>query len=90
MGVPYSWGGGTPSGPSTGVDSGANIVGYDCSGFHPVRVRRRRRADSQVLGGSVQHRPQKYRSRRPNAVTCCSGVRWQPARRDLSGRRQDA
>ena len=33
MGVPYSWGGGKPSGPSTGVDSGANIVGYDCSGF---------------------------------------------------------
>lgn len=33
MGTPYSWGGGKPSGPSTGVDSGANIVGYDCSGF---------------------------------------------------------
>jgi peptidoglycan DL-endopeptidase RipB len=33
MGVPYSWGGGTPSGPSHGVDSGANTVGYDCSGF---------------------------------------------------------
>ncbi len=33
MGVPYSWGGGKPNGPSTGVDSGANIVGYDCSGF---------------------------------------------------------
>jgi cell wall-associated NlpC family hydrolase len=32
-GVPYSWGGGTPSGPSRGVDSGANTVGYDCSGF---------------------------------------------------------
>jgi cell wall-associated NlpC family hydrolase len=31
--VPYSWGGGKPNGPSTGVDSGANIVGYDCSGF---------------------------------------------------------
>jgi peptidoglycan DL-endopeptidase RipB len=33
MGVPYSWGGGKPNGPSTGVDSGANTVGYDCSGF---------------------------------------------------------
>jgi len=33
LGVPYSWGGGKPTGPSTGVDSGANIVGFDCSGF---------------------------------------------------------
>jgi peptidoglycan DL-endopeptidase RipB len=33
MGVPYSWGGGKPSGPSLGVDSGASTVGYDCSGF---------------------------------------------------------
>jgi cell wall-associated NlpC family hydrolase len=33
MGVPYSWGGGKPTGPTTGVDSGANIVGFDCSGF---------------------------------------------------------
>ncbi len=33
IGTPYSWGGGKPSGPSTGVDSGANKVGYDCSGF---------------------------------------------------------
>jgi cell wall-associated NlpC family hydrolase len=33
VGVPYSWGGGKPTGPSTGVDSGAGIVGYDCSGF---------------------------------------------------------
>jgi cell wall-associated NlpC family hydrolase len=32
-GVPYSWGGGKPGGPSTGVGSGANVVGYDCSGF---------------------------------------------------------
>jgi peptidoglycan DL-endopeptidase RipB len=32
-GVPYSWGGGKPTGPSLGVDSGANTVGYDCSGF---------------------------------------------------------
>lgn len=33
IGTPYSWGGGKPTGPSTGVDSGANIVGFDCSGF---------------------------------------------------------
>jgi cell wall-associated NlpC family hydrolase len=33
IGVPYSWGGGKPSGPTTGVDSGANIVGFDCSGL---------------------------------------------------------
>ena len=33
MGVPYSWGGGKPNGPSRGIDSGANIVGYDCSGL---------------------------------------------------------
>ena len=33
IGVPYSWGGGKPNGPSTGVDSGANTVGFDCSGF---------------------------------------------------------
>lgn len=33
LGVPYSWGAGTPNGPSKGVDSGADTVGFDCSGF---------------------------------------------------------
>ncbi|GFG64639.1 peptidoglycan endopeptidase RipB [Mycobacterium kubicae] len=33
MGVPYSWGGGTLEGPSKGIDSGANTVGFDCSGL---------------------------------------------------------
>ncbi|MCV7279469.1 NlpC/P60 family peptidoglycan endopeptidase RipB [Mycolicibacterium flavescens] len=33
MGVPYSWGGGKPSGPTRGIDSGAGTVGFDCSGF---------------------------------------------------------
>ncbi|MGW6412356.1 C40 family peptidase [Streptomyces vinaceus] len=39
IGVPYSWGGGAPSGASTGSccspngSSGENIVGFDCSGL---------------------------------------------------------
>ncbi|MEU1628195.1 bifunctional lytic transglycosylase/C40 family peptidase [Streptomyces sp. NPDC020096] len=39
QGVPYSWGGGGPSGPTTGScctpggHSGANIRGFDCSGL---------------------------------------------------------
>ncbi|MGD9620766.1 MAG: NlpC/P60 family peptidoglycan endopeptidase RipB [Mycolicibacterium sp.] len=33
IGVPYSWGGGSLTGPSPGVDSGANTVGFDCSGL---------------------------------------------------------
>lgn len=31
--VPYSWGGGTPSGPSRGFGRGASTVGFDCSSF---------------------------------------------------------
>lgn len=30
-GIPYSWGGGGPSGPSRGFAQGANTVGFDCS-----------------------------------------------------------
>jgi cell wall-associated NlpC family hydrolase len=33
LGVPYSWGGGTVNGPSTGTGIGANTVGFDCSHF---------------------------------------------------------
>ncbi len=33
MGVPYSWGGGKPTGPTTGIESGAGTVGFDCSGL---------------------------------------------------------
>lgn len=33
LGVPYSWGGGNAAGPSTGIDSGAGTVGFDCSGL---------------------------------------------------------
>ena len=30
-GIPYSWGGGGPGGPSKGFAQGANTVGFDCS-----------------------------------------------------------
>jgi cell wall-associated NlpC family hydrolase len=33
MGVPYSWGGGSLNGPSTGVGDGSGTVGFDCSGL---------------------------------------------------------
>jgi peptidoglycan DL-endopeptidase RipB len=33
IGVPYSWGGGSLTGPSKGIDSGAHTVGFDCSGL---------------------------------------------------------
>ncbi len=33
MGVPYSWGGGSLTGPSEGFGSGAGTVGFDCSGL---------------------------------------------------------
>ncbi len=33
MGVPYSWGGGSLTGPSEGFGSGAGVVGFDCSGL---------------------------------------------------------
>ncbi|KAB2372726.1 NlpC/P60 family protein [Actinomadura montaniterrae] len=33
LGVPYSWGGGTASGPSYGTAQGAGIKGFDCSGL---------------------------------------------------------
>ena len=30
-GIPYSWGGGGPGGPSRGFAQGANTIGFDCS-----------------------------------------------------------
>jgi cell wall-associated NlpC family hydrolase len=33
MGVPYSWGGGSLTGPSAGVDEDAGKIGFDCSGL---------------------------------------------------------
>jgi cell wall-associated NlpC family hydrolase len=33
LGIPYSWGGGSTSGPSYGVAQGAGIKGFDCSGL---------------------------------------------------------
>ncbi|MEU6720782.1 NlpC/P60 family protein [Nonomuraea sp. NPDC046802] len=32
-GIPYSWGGGGPNGPSFGIEHGAHTRGFDCSGL---------------------------------------------------------
>ncbi len=58
MGVPYSWGGGNAAGPSTGIDSGSNTVGFDCSGLDSVRVRRRRNQAAALLGFAIRPGPQ--------------------------------
>jgi cell wall-associated NlpC family hydrolase len=33
LGVAYSWGGGNASGPTVGIGSGADAIGFDCSGL---------------------------------------------------------
>lgn len=33
LGLPYSWGGGTVDGPSTGIGPKGQVVGFDCSGL---------------------------------------------------------
>jgi cell wall-associated NlpC family hydrolase len=40
LGVPYSWGGGGPSGPSRGTAQGAGTVGFDCSSLVQYAVHR--------------------------------------------------
>lgn len=33
LGTPFSWGGGSPQGPTRGIGRGARTVGFDCSGL---------------------------------------------------------
>jgi cell wall-associated NlpC family hydrolase len=33
LGIPYAWGGGSPTGPTRGIARGAGTVGFDCSGL---------------------------------------------------------
>jgi cell wall-associated NlpC family hydrolase len=33
LGIPFSWGGGSPTGPTRGVGRGARTTGFDCSGL---------------------------------------------------------
>jgi cell wall-associated NlpC family hydrolase len=41
IGTPYSWGGGSPTGPTLGTGRGAHTKGFDCSAFAvPVRAGR--------------------------------------------------
>ena len=64
LGVPYSWGGGGPAGPSEGFAQGAGIVGFDCSGFvqyafwQGARLTPSRPADTQARIGQAVPRAQ--------------------------------
>jgi peptidoglycan DL-endopeptidase RipB len=57
IGTPYSYGGGTPSGPTYGIDSGRNTKGFDCSSFVQMAywpyVHLPRTADAQALQGAT-------------------------------------
>ena len=90
MGVPYSWGGGSLDGPTTGIDSGAGTVGFDCSGlmryaFAGVGVLIPRFSGDQYTAG--RHiPPSRGQAGRPDLLRA---RRW-PARHDVPGQRPDA
>jgi cell wall-associated NlpC family hydrolase len=56
-GTPYSWGGGSPSGPTYGIDQGRNTKGFDCSSFVQMAYwpyhHLPRGADAQALHGTT-------------------------------------
>jgi len=66
LGVPYSWGGGSLTGPSLGIGSGARTVGFDCSGLVRFavyqasgrRITLPRTAAAQVAAGTPVPRAQ--------------------------------
>lgn len=68
VGTPYSWGGGTVSGPSPGFGSGAGVVGFDCSSlmqyaWHQAGVDLPRVATAQASAmPSLPLNPQSWRA----------------------------
>jgi len=46
IGIPYSWGGGSVTGPSFGIATGATTMGFDCSGLVLFAI-------AQASGGQV-------------------------------------
>ena len=64
LGVDYSWGGGGPTGPSTGIGRGATTVGFDCSGlvqfafYQGAHLILPRTANDQARVGSAVNRAQ--------------------------------
>jgi len=61
LGTPYSWGGGSVSGPSSGFGSGTGVVGFDCSSLAQLicaksAVMLPRVTDAQAA--ATQHLPQ--------------------------------
>jgi cell wall-associated NlpC family hydrolase len=58
IGTLYSYGGGTPSGPTLGIDQGAHTVGFDCSSFvqyayWPTGIHLPRTSEEQATVGTT-------------------------------------
>ncbi|WP_245993615.1 hypothetical protein [Xylanimonas allomyrinae] len=77
LGVPYSWGGGGPNGPSTGSGSGANTAGFDCSHFVWY-------ATYQASGGSLNILPRPTPKPRPGPKSSTAPVGPQSTTRACS------
>ncbi len=69
---PYSWGGGSLTGPTRGVDQGADTVGFDCSALRgsPSPASECCCRDGPATSTTPAER---FLPLRLNAATCCSG-----------------
>jgi|SRR5688500_5944689 len=68
IGVPYSWGGGGPGGPSYGIGRGAGTRGFDCSGLTEYAWHK---ATGKSIGGTTYEqirRMKRISGPRPGAV----------------------
>ncbi len=68
IGVPYSWGGGNAAGPSTGIDSGSNTVGFDCSQHVALYLGNGQMLEAPFTGSQVKVSPVRTSGMTPYVV----------------------